>query len=88
VSYLTTVVRVDSAHLEADMAVCEQRSFHLDDGGLLVSTNQLEGCSTDALRLIWQTVSDASFCGVEYFGQGVKGTGRHTHTHTHKHTFK
>lgn len=77
-------IRVDSAHLKADMAVCEQWSFHFNDWGLLVSTDQLDGCSTDALQLICQTLSNPDIRWVKDFGQGVKGTVSKTHTYTHR----
>lgn len=78
---MSVIWATNSAHLKADMAVREQWSFHLNNGGLLVSTNQLDGRSTDTRRLICQSLSGSNFKWVENFGQGVKGTAHNTHTH-------
>lgn len=56
------------------MAVCEQRSLHLNDGRLLVSSNQLDGGSTDTLGFLWQMLFQSFFRWAENFGQSVKGT--------------
>lgn len=71
-------------HLKTNVAVCEQRPLHFDDGGILVSTNQMDSCSTNTLqRFIGEPLFDPFFRWVKNFGQGVKGTGHHKHTHKH-----
>ena len=63
----------DFTDLEADVAVCEQGSLHLDDGRLLVPTNQLDRCS--AGTLLGHILSNCYLGRVEDFGQSVEGTG-------------
>lgn len=71
-------------HLKTNMAVSEQRPLHFDDGGILVSTNQMDSCSTNTLqRFVGQPLFDPFFRWVKNFGQGVKGTGHQKHTHKH-----
>lgn len=82
------VVCVDSTHLKANMAVCEQWSLHFNDGGLLVSTNQLDGCSTNTLRLLCQSMSNTNFRWIENFGQGVKCTVHITQKNQRDHELK
>lgn len=71
-------------HLKTNMAVCEQRPLHFDDGGILVSTDQMDSCSNTLQRFIGQPLFDPFFRWVKNFGQGVKGTGHQKHTQTHK----
>lgn len=69
----------DSPHLKANMAVCQQWPLNLNDRGFLVSTNQLDGCSTDTPQcFICQSVFNSLLRWVKNFGQGVKGTVHNT----------
>lgn len=69
----------DSSHLKANMAVCQQWPFNLNDRGFLVSTNQLDGCSTDTpQRFICQSLFNSLLMRVKNFGQGVESTVHNT----------